>query len=357
MGRTLLSALPNFVAGTRTGVSAPHGKRLTLAEGLGRVKLAASHCGASSIGAKLTTLLQEFDHAKVPPASILVRPKMRSLAKTWLVIFGAAILLSVRAGAAEAAFAAPPLDRGFQLLYNLEFDQAHNIFAEWEQSHPLDPMGPTAEAAGLLFSEFHRLGVLESQFFEDDKKFEDRPRLNPDPAVRAKFDAAIRRAQTAARVRLAKNSKDKDALFALTLTNGLQADYAALIEKRNMTSLRYTKESTQWAQQTLAVDPECYDAHIAGGISKYIVGSMAAPIRWLVRLGGVSGDKKEGVKELKIVAERGHYLAPFANILLAIAYVRDHDNERARELLAQLHDQFPDNPLFQREIARLDAVR
>ncbi len=191
----------------------------------------------------------------------------------------------------------------------------------------------------------------------NDKKFENRPKLSPSPAIRTQFDAAIQKAQLAARARLAKNSKDKDALFALTLTNGLQADYASLIEKRNLASLHYTKESAMWADQTLAVDPDCYDAHIAGGISKYIIGSMAAPVRWLVRLGGVSGDKQEGVKELKLVAARGHYLAPFANILLAIAYVRDHDNQRARELLASLRDQFPANPLFAQEIARLDSSK
>jgi hypothetical protein len=37
--------------------------------------------------------------------------------------------------------------------------------------------------------------------------------------------------------------------------------------------------------------------------------------------------------------------------------VRDHDKKRARELLAQLHDEFPANPLFPQEIARLDAGR
>jgi hypothetical protein len=61
------------------------------------------------------------------------------------------------------------------------------------------------------------------------------------------------------------------------------------------------------------------------------------------------------MKELKLTAERGHYLAPFANILLAIAYVREHDKPRARELLASLRDQFPANPLFAEEIARLDS--
>ena len=260
-----------------------------------------------------------------------------------------------RVAASDLSFSAPALDHGFQLLYNLDFDRAHTIFAQWEQSHPDDPMGPTADAAGQLFSEFHRLGILEAQFFEDDKKFENRPKLNPDPGARARFDAAIDKAQAAAHARLAKYSKDRDALFALTLTNGLEADYAALIEKRNVASLHYTKESTAWGQQTLAVDPECYDAHIAGGISKYLVGSMAAPVRWLVRLGGVAGDKQEGIKELKLVADRGHYLAPFADILLAIAYVREHDKKHARELLASLRDEFPANPLFAQEIAKLDA--
>lgn len=267
----------------------------------------------------------------------------------------AMILVSLPALAATATLSLPPLDHGFQLLYSLDFDAAHGIFAQWEETHPDDPMGPTCDAAGLLFSEFHRLGVLEAQFFENDKNFESHQKLSPDPAVRARFDAEIQKAQTLARNQLAKNSKNRDALFALTLTNGLEADYAALIDKRNMASLRYTKEASAWGQQTLTVDPECYDAHIASGISKYLVGSMAAPVRWLVRLGGVSGDKQEGIKELKLVADHGHYLAPFANILLAIAYVRDHDKPHARELLASLRTAFPSNPLFGQEIARIDS--
>jgi len=264
---------------------------------------------------------------------------------------------TLAAQGAELTVSVPPLDHGFRLLYNLDFDSAHHVFADYERSNPDDPLGPTSDAAGLLFSEFHRLGILESQFFEDDKKFDDRPKLSPDPAVRVRFDAAVQDAEKLAQARLVKDPKDKNALFAMTLCNGLQADYAALIEKRNIASLRYTKESAKWAQQTLAVDPSLYDAHIAGGISKYIIGSMAAPVRWLVRLGGVSGDKQAGINELKLVAQRGHYLAPFADILLAIAYVRDHDKQHARQLLAQLHDEFPENPLFPQEMARLDQAK
>jgi hypothetical protein len=267
----------------------------------------------------------------------------------------AALLTPVRA--ADVPANRVSLDQGFRLLYNLDFDQAHQVFLSWQREHPQDPVGPTAEAAGLLFNEFHRLGVLESQFYADDKSFLNREKVVPDPALRDGFNAALAKAQNVATARLATSPQDRDALFAMTLSSGLQADYAAMIEKRNLPSLRYTREANDWAAKLLAVDPDCYDAHVATGFSKYIIGSMAAPVRWIMRLGGVSGDKKEGIAELQLTADHGQYLGPFARILLAIAYVRDKDTTRARGVLSALRDEFPKNPLFAREIARLDAIR
>ncbi len=259
--------------------------------------------------------------------------------------------------AADSVSSGASLDSGFHFLYDLDFEHAHQAFAAWQQQYPENPLGPACEAAALLFSEFNRLGVLESQFYQDDKAFQARHQFSPDPALRERFDAAIDQAEKWAQVRLAKDNKNRDALFAMTMASGLRADYAALIEKRNLTSLHYTKQAMGWAQQLLAVDPTCYDAHLATGVSQYIVGSMPAPVRWLVRLGGVSGDKQAGIHELQITAERGQYLAPFARILLAIAYVREKDKPRARELLVTLRNDFPQNPLFAREISRLDGQR
>ena len=124
------------------------------------------------------------------------------------------------------------LDRGFSGLYNLDFAEAQRDFAAWQQMHPDDPVGPVSEAAGFLFSEFNRLGVLESQFYENDESFLRRSKLTADPVLRDHFQAAIGRAENLSHARLAKDPKDQDALFALTLSSGLQADYAALIEKR-----------------------------------------------------------------------------------------------------------------------------
>jgi hypothetical protein len=262
--------------------------------------------------------------------------------------------LPIAAAAASPGIAPVSLDAGFRLLYDLDFGQAHQVFASWEQEHPNNPMGPASDAAGLLFSEFDRLGVLESQFYENDDIFASRKKLSPDPAVRDRFNAALDEAERSSQVRLAKDPKDRDALFAMTLVSGLRSDYAALIEKRNLASLHYTKDASYWAGQVLAVDPNCYDAHLATGLTKYIVGSMAAPVRWILRLGGINGDKEAGVAELQLTADHGRYLAPLARIMLAIAYVRDKDKPKARAILVSLHDEFPRNALFVRELARLN---
>jgi hypothetical protein len=266
-----------------------------------------------------------------------------------------ALALVLASSALASSAPTSPLDSGFRSLYNLDFSEAQRQFSLFEQQHADNPLGPVSEAAGVLFAEFQRLGVLESQFYADDSKFESRKKLSPDPVARKAFDAALNRSESLARVRLEKDPKDHDGMFAMTLAAGLRADYAALIEKRNMASLHYTKDATNWANQLLAVHPECYDAHLASGVSKYIIGSMAAPVRWLLRMGGVGGDKQAGISELQVTAQHGHYLAPFARILLAIAYVRDKNTAKARETLASLQNEFPQNPLFAREIARLET--
>jgi hypothetical protein len=250
-----------------------------------------------------------------------------------------------------------PLDRGFNGLYNLDFDEAQEEFGAWQRLHPEDPMGPVSEAAGFLFSEFNRLGVLEAQFYENDAAFEDRPKVSPDPALRGKFQDAIGRTEDLSRARLAKDPKDRDALFAMTLSSGLQADYAALIEKRNMASLHFTKKASASAQELLAVCHDCYDALLATGFSKYIIGSMAAPVRWILRMGGLPANKEGGIADLETTAEHGHYLAPFARILLSIAYVREKNKTHAIELLAGLQREFPGNSLFPRQIAHLRSSK
>jgi hypothetical protein len=247
------------------------------------------------------------------------------------------------------------LDQGFQSLYNLDFDHAQQQFATYQNLHPDDPMGPVAEASGLLFSELNRAGLLNSRFFDRDAAFTFSPAPKPDANTYQRFESALRRAELLAQPLLATDRNDRNALLALALVNGLRADYSALFEHKYSIALHYTRDATSYARQLLTICQDCYDAYIATGISRYLIGSLSAPLRWILRIGGFSGDKKQGMAELQLVSERGHYLAPYARILLAIAEIRQKNTTRARQLLTELRDQYPGNPLFARELENLNT--
>jgi hypothetical protein len=249
------------------------------------------------------------------------------------------------------------LDAGFNQMYDLRFDDAHRTFAEYERAHPDDPMGPVSDAAAYLFAEFDRLHVLESELFVDDDRFEGRDKLVADPKVKEAFDRTLSRGAQLADTVLAKKPKDPNALLAKVLALGLTADYVALIEKKDLKALTYVKDGRTRAEELLAIDPNCYDAYIAIGVENYLLSLKPAPVRWFLRVTGAQTDKDTGLQKLRLTAEKGHYLKPYARMLLAVAALRDKDKERAREILRELSAHYPNNRLYANELAKLEPPK
>lgn len=246
------------------------------------------------------------------------------------------------------------LDAGYRQMYNLDFDSAHKTFAAWEKAHPEDPLGPVSNAAAYLFAEFDRMHVLESELFVDNTKFEKREKFSPDPKVQAAFEAELHRSEDIANQALAHSAEDHAAIFAKVMVGGLRGDYMALVEKRNLAALSTIKSARSLAEKLLSKDPSYYDAYLAVGVENYLLSVNPAPVRWLLRLSGAQTDKQEGLAKLRLTAEKGHYLAPYARLLLAVAALRDHNRNQARELLSGLATEFPQNPLYRRELARIE---
>jgi hypothetical protein len=257
--------------------------------------------------------------------------------------------------AASPAFSqATQLDEGYRRMYNLEFDAAHITFAEWERTHPEDPLGPVSDAAAYLFAEFDRLHILQSELFVRNESFLKRRDLTPDPAVKRKFEAALLRSRILADKVLGRAPRDDNAQFATVMRLGLHADYLALIEKRYLASLSDVKSGRQIAEQLLARNATYYDAYLAIGVENYMLSLKPAPVRWILRIGGAQTDKDEGIRKLRLTAEKGRYLLPYARLLLAVAALRDHDRGRARILLGYLSQEFPRNPLYAEELSKLN---
>jgi hypothetical protein len=245
------------------------------------------------------------------------------------------------------------LNAGFDQMYNLDFSGAHQTFARWEETHPDDPMGPVSNAAAYLFAEFDRLKILEFDLFTENEKFEKRPKLSPDASTKAAFDNELAKSNQIANRELAAKPQDSHALLALVMANGLRGDYTAMIEKKNFAGLSYMKNSRAMAEKLLQADPTCYDAYLAVGVENYLLSLSAAPIRWVLRMGGAQTDREEGLRKLRLTATKGNYLAPYARLLLAVAALRDKDRDTARELLDGLSREFPQNDLYRKELSRI----
>jgi hypothetical protein len=264
------------------------------------------------------------------------------------------LLTGVAAGAESMPTKESPIEAGYRQMYNLEFDQAHNTFAAWKKEHPDDPLGPVSTAAAYLFSEFDRLRILQSEFFVHDEHFRGFHRaLTPAPGTRTAFYGEIDATLKIAGRRLASNPRDTTSLFATILAMGLRSDYEGLVEKRYLDSLSLMKQSRQLSERLLSIDPSFYDAYLASGVENYMLSQKPLPLRWLLRLGRSQTDKEEGIRRVRITAEKGRYLRPFARLLVAVAALRDKDNTTAKNILRDLSREYPHNHLYSEELSRL----
>jgi len=254
--------------------------------------------------------------------------------------------------ASPAFTTVPELNAGFDLLYEQKFAEARATFANWQSRNPEDPFGAVAVAASYLFEELYVQGVLTSEFFLDEKKFLHGIDGKPDPERMSRFREALARGRQVAQERQKTNPQDGEALYALTLAAGMEADAESILQKKHLAGLKRMKEANGYAKRLLSQYPDAADAYIAPGIANYIIGSQSAGSRFALWFGGIHGDKKLGMEQVAKTAENGRYLQPFAKIILALAARREKQDDLAQRLLRELKEQYPGNALFASEYAK-----
>jgi hypothetical protein len=246
------------------------------------------------------------------------------------------------------------LETGFQKLYELNFEGARKEFLEYQKVRPDDPMGKVAEAASYLYEQFDAKGVLTSEFFLNDQRFLGGIDGNPAQNRNTAFLNTNHQAREMSKKRIKADPHDLQGLLSLTIADGMESNYDAMIEKKPMAALSMMKQGEQEANAALAVDPSVKDAYVALGMSNYVIGCLPSYKRAFLWFGGVHGDRMKGIDLMQSAADHGRYLSPFAKIMLALAYEREHQPEKARVLLQELSAQFPANPIFARELALVD---
>jgi hypothetical protein len=243
----------------------------------------------------------------------------------------------------------PELEQGYRLLYEQEFLQAREVFEKWAEQHPSEPFGQVSIAASFLFEEFFLQHVLTSEYFLDDKRFLGGITGTPNPARMQGFEDACGRARSLSSKRLKAQPRDPEALYALTLCAGMQSDADSMLLRKHYDALKHLKEANSNAETLLRDHPDAFDAYVAPGVAYYVIGSLSSSARFVLWFGGIHGDKQLGMSEVQKTADNGHYLKPFAQILLALSARREKQEVLAQKNLKELTEEFPGNSVYDTE--------
>lgn len=241
-------------------------------------------------------------------------------------------------------------------MYNVDFTGAHALLDQRVRTNPSEPLTYSVRAVAYTFAELQRLHILETEFFLDDSRVTSEKPLQPDPDVRARVMAAVDEAKRRAEARLQTSPDDRDALFALCMAAGVTADYTALVERKQLRGLLMERDVQTYANRLIDLHPPVYDAYHVLGVLEYVNSRVPFYVKWFVRFKQIEGSEQKAIQYLKIVVDHGRYYGPFAKVLLAVLHLRAKRPAEARALLADLARQFPENPLFPKELARIDQM-
>jgi hypothetical protein len=83
----------------------------------------------------------------------------------------------------------------------------------------------------------------------------------------------------------------------------MQADYASLIDKHQLDSLKMIRVAYTYSKKLLVIAPDAADAYLGLGTANYIIGSLPGIKKFFLGSAGIHGDKKVGIQQLEIAAD------------------------------------------------------
>jgi len=124
-------------------------------------------------------------------------------------------------GRAVAALAEePPISKGFEYFYNLQYDDSIAEFTRQVAEQPYQPAGYNHLAQAILYRDMFRAGALESELVSGSNPFLRRSKVDASPEDQRKFDQAIGRAMELAQATLKRNPNDTQRYTPLGFPTG-----------------------------------------------------------------------------------------------------------------------------------------
>jgi tetratricopeptide (TPR) repeat protein len=241
-------------------------------------------------------------------------------------------------------------EKGYDALFNLDYEVARQRFKEMVRLYREDPTGPYMLATTLWLETLNQARRLQAAIYSTQSFYagtEDKP----DPHVVQDFRDLTRQATQLAKARLQHNPRDPQALYMLGATESLQASFAATVERRFIAALRFGSNGVESNRNVIKLDPNFHDAELTIGIYDYIVGTLPLPVKMLASIAGARGSQKRGIQTLERVAKEGQWTRDDAKVLLIAIYKKEKRFPEALALSQELQGKYPRNYLFRLETA------
>jgi tetratricopeptide (TPR) repeat protein len=240
-------------------------------------------------------------------------------------------------------------EKGASQIYNLDRDAAFTTFQEAVAADPQDASAYRGLATTFWLSITFRRGNMTVDDYLGRATKPPGPTSPVPPAppeTVAAFRHAIDQAITIARTRISRNARDADAHYQLGAAIGLRASYAATVDGSLGGAFRSAREAFGEHETVLALDPKRKDAGLIVGTYRYIVSTLAFPVRWMAYVVGFSGDKERGIHMIEEAAAYPGDNQDDARFALLLLYNREKRYDDALKLLAFLRDRYPRNRLL-----------
>ncbi|MCB9219123.1 MAG: tetratricopeptide repeat protein [Ignavibacteriales bacterium] len=226
------------------------------------------------------------------------------------------------------------VNKGIYDIYNIKFIEAEKTFLELDNKYPKHPAGKFFNAMIIWWKI-----MLDQNDEQYDELFE------------KKLEGVIDFCDDL----LDENDENVDAIFFKGGSLGFRGRLYS-IRKEWFDAALDGKDALPLVYEAYEIDPKNEDVKLGFGIYNYYAEAIPEKYPFIkpAMIFFPSGDKKKGIEQLTAAAEKSKYAKIESQFFLMTLYYQfENDYNKALVYAEQLHNQFPDNPIFQKYVGRI----
>jgi tetratricopeptide (TPR) repeat protein len=243
--------------------------------------------------------------------------------------------------------------KGFDHVYNLDYEEGLAAFENLRQQYPRHPGPPLYLALTLWQRELFRRQDLGLDRLVAPESFIQAPVRQMPAADRNTFLRYIGESQAFSRAILKESPGDRDARYFLGAAHGALAAFALTIDHDKRETFRQGRQAYQYHVGIVMDQPDYYDAYVTLGLYEYVVAKLPWYVKWIAQIAGYKGTQERSFKYLRTAATRSRFASVNARNLLVVLCLREKLYDEALQNAQFLHSEYPRNFLLHLNVAQI----